>query len=283
MRPSPHSMMGSDSSALDGVRLPRGLVRRVWAFSGKYHRRVGWFLLIIVVEALLGLIPPLLIRQLVDHTIPDKNTAQVTVLGSIMIGAAFANAGLSLAERWLSSVIGEGLDLRPACRSVRSRAADADRVLHADPDRLADQPYEQRCDRRAAGRHADARAGGVEHRRAPHDPDRDGPAPVAAHADLAGPVADLRHPGQARRAAAPDDHPRGLQPQRVDEHDDDRAVQCVRCPAGQAVRPSARRVRRLHGPGRKGPRHRRAQRDVRPGLPHVAHARRSGRNALSSI
>src|SRR6476660_6611009 len=116
MRPSPHSMMGSDSSALDGVRLPRGLVRRVWAFSGKYHRRVGRFLLIIVVEALLGLIPPLLIRQLVDHTIPDKNTAGVTVLGSIMIGAAFANAGLSLAERWLSSVIGEGLiyDLRAA-------------------------------------------------------------------------------------------------------------------------------------------------------------------------
>ena len=68
-------MMGSDRSALDGVRLPRGLVRRVWAFSGKYHRRVGWFLLVIVVEAVLGLIPPLLIRQLVDHAIPEQGHA----------------------------------------------------------------------------------------------------------------------------------------------------------------------------------------------------------------
>ncbi len=116
MRQSPHAMMGSDSSALDGVRLPRGLVRRVWAFSTRYHRRVGWFLLIIVVEAMLGLIPPLLIRQLVDHALPNKDAGQVTVLGGVMIGAAFANAGLSLAERWLSSVIGEGLiyDLRAA-------------------------------------------------------------------------------------------------------------------------------------------------------------------------
>ncbi len=116
MRQAPHAMMSSDRSALDGVHLPSGLVRRVWAFSGKYHRRVAWFLLVIVVEAMLGLVPPLLIRQLVDHAIANKDTQQITVLGGVMIGAAFANAALSLAERWLSSVIGEGLiyDLRAA-------------------------------------------------------------------------------------------------------------------------------------------------------------------------
>ncbi len=116
MRQSPHSMMYSGSSAVAGVQLPRGLVRRVWAFSRRYHRRVGWFLLIIIVEAMLGLVPPLLIRQIIDHSIRNKDAAQVTMLAGVMIGAAFANAALSLAERWLSSMIGEGLifDLRAA-------------------------------------------------------------------------------------------------------------------------------------------------------------------------
>ena len=50
-------------------------------------------------------------------------------------------------------------------------------------------------------------------------------------------------PGQAGRAAAPGAHPRGHGPQRVDEHHDDRAVQRLRRPAREAVRPPRRRGR----------------------------------------
>jgi len=111
-----HALMGTDASAVRGVELPRGLVRRVWGFSRAYRGRVFGFLAIIIVESLLGLIPPLLIRQIVDHALPDRNTGQVTILAGVMIGAAFANAALSLGERFLSSTIGEGLiyDLRAA-------------------------------------------------------------------------------------------------------------------------------------------------------------------------
>ena len=114
MRQMPHSLLPSDKDAVAGISLTAGLTRRVWRFSRSYHPRVAGFLAIIVGEALLGLLPPLLIRQIIDHSIPSHDRAQVTVLAAVMIGAAVLSAGLSLGERWLSAAIGEGLifDLR---------------------------------------------------------------------------------------------------------------------------------------------------------------------------
>lgn len=117
MRQSNHGMMmSSDAATVRDVQLPRGLIKRVWGFARAYRGRVYWFLGIIVIESLLSLVPPLLIREIVDDALPSGDTRQVTILAGVMIGAAFANAALSLVERFLSSTIGEGLiyDLRSA-------------------------------------------------------------------------------------------------------------------------------------------------------------------------
>ena len=61
MRQGPNILWGmsrSDPSALSGVHLDRGLVRRVWAFARPYRARTFAFLGVIVVEALLGLVTP---------------------------------------------------------------------------------------------------------------------------------------------------------------------------------------------------------------------------------
>ena len=111
-----HRMMSSDPSATRGVTLTPGLVRRVWTFAHAYRLRVFGFLAIVVVESFLGLVPPLVIKAIIDRAVPDQDTGLVTVLALVMVGVAFVNAGLSLVERWLSSTIGEGLifDLRAA-------------------------------------------------------------------------------------------------------------------------------------------------------------------------
>ena len=59
-------------------------------------------------------------------------------------------------------------------------------------------------------------------------------------------------PGPPDRHAAAGHHPRVVQPQRLDERDDDRAVQRGRRAAGQAVRPAARRGRSRSAPAPRG-------------------------------
>jgi len=109
-------MMTSDPHAVAGSRVGKGIVKRVWAFALPYRTQTFWFLGIIVGEAILGLAPPLLIRSIIDTAIPEQRAGLLTLMAGIMVAAAFAGAGLSLIERWLSSRIGEGLiyDLRSA-------------------------------------------------------------------------------------------------------------------------------------------------------------------------
>jgi len=111
-----YRMMSTDPSATKGVTLTPGLVGRVWNFAHRYRARTFWFLAIVVVESFLGLAPPLVIKTIIDQAVPHHDRGQVTMLAVIMVGVAFANAGLSMVERWLSATIGEGLiyDLRSA-------------------------------------------------------------------------------------------------------------------------------------------------------------------------
>jgi ATP-binding cassette subfamily B protein len=116
MRMPPHALIPGDESAVAGARLGRNQVRRIWALARPYRSMLAGFLGTIVVAALLGLVPPLLIRAIVDDALDpaDPDRTLVTLLALAMVGVAFLDAGLSVLERWTSSRIGEGLifDLR---------------------------------------------------------------------------------------------------------------------------------------------------------------------------
>jgi ABC-type multidrug transport system fused ATPase/permease subunit len=93
----------------------RKLLGRIWRFSARHHRRLGVFVAVSVVSALLGLATPLLAGRVVDEI--GKGAVGVVVMLAVVIAAvAVAEAGVSLVTRWLSSNIGEGLilDLRTA-------------------------------------------------------------------------------------------------------------------------------------------------------------------------
>jgi len=106
--------MGSDPDAIKGVTLPKGIGRRVVQLARPYRRMLVGFLVTIVGQAALDLVPPLAFRQIIDHTLPEGNTAQLTWLGLAVVGVAVVSSGLSFGERYSSSRVGEGLifDLR---------------------------------------------------------------------------------------------------------------------------------------------------------------------------
>ena len=63
-------------------------------------------------------------------------------------------------QRWISARIGEGLIFDMRTQVFAPLPADADRVLHPDPDRRAREPPEQRRARRPAGLHRHPLVGG---------------------------------------------------------------------------------------------------------------------------
>ncbi len=92
------------------------LLRRVAGYARPYQRQVLLVLATIGLVTLLELFPPLIYRQLIDHTLPARDIAQLNVLALAMIGIPIVNGLLGVVQRHYSAKVGEGLicDLRQA-------------------------------------------------------------------------------------------------------------------------------------------------------------------------
>lgn len=112
----PHHMMPRDTDAVRDVTLAEGTSRRVWAFARPYRTTIAVFLAAILVAALLALVPPLVVRAILDDAIPDGDRGLILWLAGLAVLSALADAGLQILQRWCSASIGEGLiaDLRIA-------------------------------------------------------------------------------------------------------------------------------------------------------------------------
>jgi len=106
-----HSM-SMNADAPKGVS--RETIRRVWAFSRPYRSKVILFVVLIVIGTVVGIIPTLAFRDIIDNAIADSNRSRLNTLGLVVVVAALLSAAISITERWLSSTIGEGIifDLR---------------------------------------------------------------------------------------------------------------------------------------------------------------------------
>ena len=98
----------------DQLKLSAGLLRRVADFANPYWRWVTLTLVTIIGISLLSLVPPLLIRNLIDVALPEKDVARLSLLALSMIAVPIVNGLLGVAQRYASSTVGEGLifDLR---------------------------------------------------------------------------------------------------------------------------------------------------------------------------
>ncbi len=107
-------MMPGDREAVKDAELDRRTLRRVWQFARPYRRTIVLFLLAILAAALLALVPPFVVRAIIDTAIPAGDRGQIVLLASLAVLAALADAALAILQRWCSARVGEGLiyDLR---------------------------------------------------------------------------------------------------------------------------------------------------------------------------
>lgn len=95
-------------------KLKPGTIRRIATFAKPYQWQIIFFLITVVVDAVLVIATPLLLRQLIDEGVIPRNGALVTRLAIFVGLLAIADSLMSIVGRWFSSRIGEGLiyDLR---------------------------------------------------------------------------------------------------------------------------------------------------------------------------
>ena len=101
-----HSM-SSQGQKPEGI--DRDTVKRVWEFSKPYRGMVVGFVTLIVIGTVLGLVPTLAFRDIIDVAIANEDRSRLNWLGLIVVLAAIGTAIISMIERYYSSQIGEGI------------------------------------------------------------------------------------------------------------------------------------------------------------------------------
>jgi len=105
-----------DLAELEAAQVGRGTLRRAWGFARPYRPKLIGYLATIAVTAVVGSLPPMVFRALIDRAVPHKDLTLVWWLFAAAIGLALGQTALGLLGRWYGSFIGEGLifDLRTA-------------------------------------------------------------------------------------------------------------------------------------------------------------------------
>ncbi|MGI9611151.1 MAG: ABC transporter transmembrane domain-containing protein, partial [Acidimicrobiia bacterium] len=98
----------------DKPKFDRALIKRVLGYANPYRVELALVFVTIIFVTAMTLVPPLLIRDLIDVAIPDEDLGRVTVLGILMLTVPLVNGILGVLQRWASARAGEGIifDLR---------------------------------------------------------------------------------------------------------------------------------------------------------------------------
>jgi ATP-binding cassette subfamily B protein len=95
-------------------KLKPGTIRRIAGYARPYRVHLAIFLLATVIDAVVTIINPLLLRDIIDHGILTRNERFVILIACAVAAVAIFDAVLGFVIRWFSARIGEGLiyDLR---------------------------------------------------------------------------------------------------------------------------------------------------------------------------
>ena len=104
------SNLRQDRSVLKQKIRP-GTVKRVLAFAAPYKWLLALFLALVMLDAAITVINPLLYRQIINNGILKGNEPLVIELALLAAGLAAADAALGLAQAFLSSQIGSRIVL----------------------------------------------------------------------------------------------------------------------------------------------------------------------------
>jgi len=106
-------MSGMRSFRLDDSvtkqKLAPGTIRRIIRFAVPYRRPLMILLVLLVIDAGIGAVNPLIYRAIINQGILSRNASLVVALAAVVAGIAVLDAALGLVERYFSSRVGEGL------------------------------------------------------------------------------------------------------------------------------------------------------------------------------
>jgi ATP-binding cassette, subfamily B, bacterial len=96
------------------IKLPKGLIKRVYVFAKPYRARLVLLMAIILGMSGLGVLNPLIIKTIIDDALPNRDLGLLTTLSLAMVGLAALIGLVAVGMRYLTASIGEGLiyDLR---------------------------------------------------------------------------------------------------------------------------------------------------------------------------
>ncbi len=90
-------------------RVKKGTARRMLTFAVPYRTILAVFLPVVILDAAISAVNPLILRALIDNGILKKDSGLVIQLAVLVAVLALADAGLVLTERRISAYIGESL------------------------------------------------------------------------------------------------------------------------------------------------------------------------------
>ena len=95
-------------------KLKPGTIKRIFSYGKPYQIQIAIFLITVVVEAVLIISTPLLLREIIDKGVIPRNAGLITQLALLVGLLAIVDALINIFGRWYSARIGEGLiyDLR---------------------------------------------------------------------------------------------------------------------------------------------------------------------------
>src|SRR5271157_3606812 len=104
-------------------KVTRGLLKRVWKYARPYRWWILGMLVITLATAGLGLLTPLILRDLIDRTLPAGDLHRLSLLLVALVTIPILTSGLNVLLRQINARVGEGVvyDLRVALFSHLQR------------------------------------------------------------------------------------------------------------------------------------------------------------------
>ncbi|MDZ4768893.1 MAG: ABC transporter ATP-binding protein [Chloroflexota bacterium] len=103
---------GSDDDKKPEITWP--LIRRVLRYALPFRRQITFSLLLILMSSGIGLLTPLIFRDLIDNTLPNGDAPRLNVLAFALVMIPILGSIIGIINRRLTAIVGEGViyDLR---------------------------------------------------------------------------------------------------------------------------------------------------------------------------
>jgi ATP-binding cassette subfamily B protein len=95
--------------AVHGAHVAKGTTRRILSFVRPFRRVLIVFLVLVIIDAVISAANPLIFREIINKGIIGHHSGLIVQLALLAAGIAIVDAGLSLAERYISARVGQSL------------------------------------------------------------------------------------------------------------------------------------------------------------------------------